>query len=106
MSDTFLKVVQDVKNNTGTVLGAKFGTISGNLVEVKIFSLTAAVGDRAALWNQLQKAFPRRPYKLLEPYTIQDSKNFFGRHEVLVDVLTKLMSAQRFVLIFGRAGIG
>lgn len=106
MSDTFIKIVQDIKNNVkGTVLGAKIGHVAGDLVEVKIFSLAADAGDRKALWKRLLKSVAQKPYKSLEPYTIKDSQNFFGRDNVLVDILTKLTS-NNVIAVFGRAGIG
>jgi hypothetical protein len=106
MSDTFIKIVQDIKNNVkGTILGAKVEHVAGDLVEVKIFSLAADAGDRKALWKRLPKSVAQKPYKSLEPYTIKDSQNFFGRDKVLVDILTKL-TTNNVIAVFGRAGIG
>jgi hypothetical protein len=109
MSDTFIKFIQNIKNNTkGTVLGPTIHQVTGNLVEVKIFSLgDENGGDRVTLWNRLIKVIAGRPYKSLEPYTIRDSKSFYGRDQVIIEVLAKLFSEnKRLVLIFGAPGAG
>jgi hypothetical protein len=108
MSDTFIKIIQDVRTNlNGTVLGAKVGHVAGNLVEVKVFSLGTSGGDRASLWSRLLTVVPGEPYKSLEPYTIKDSYKFFGRDTEIVDVVRKIIAdGRRLLVIYGRAGVG
>lgn len=108
MSDTFIKIVQDIKNNVkGTVLGAKIEHVAGNLVEVKIFSLAADAEGRVSLWNRLTKVVASKPYKSLEPYTIRDSKKFYGRDRVLTNVLSKMfVDNKHLVVVYGAPGIG
>lgn len=105
MPDTFIEVIQEVKNNLqGTVIGVEVGEVKGDLIEVKLFSLDGGA-DRASVWNRILNQLKPEPYKFLEPYTATDKKIFFGRDAEITEVMSTILR-QRLLVIYGRAGVG
>lgn len=107
MSDTFVEVIQEVRNNLqGTVIGVHAEHVQGNLIEVKLFSLDGRGSDDfSAIWNKVLSQATPPPYKYLEPYTATDEKIFFGRAEKIAKVLRDIIN-QPMLVIYGRAGVG
>ena len=46
------------------------------------------------------------PFKLLDPYTIEDKDIFFGRDHGVVDSLYKMVFQTNLILVYGQSGTG